>query len=96
VAWIAFVFHLYFFFLLGKIQLVKLTGCLILTAGLGNTPLFRFSHNTGLIWSRNEDSHIDQPGTFVVLSLGILVALYLRGEQNGEKNSFSAIYYFIF
>lgn len=64
----------------------KLTGCLILTAGLGNTSFIGFpvieaaygkdALGTALL--------VDQPGSFVVLStLGIIVAtIYSRHEAN--------------
>lgn len=67
----------------------KLTGCLILTAGLGNTSFVGFpvieaaygkdALGTALL--------VDQPGSFVVLStLGIIVAtIYSRHEVNTKE-----------
>jgi predicted permease len=64
------------------VGLKKLTGCLILTAGLGNTSSLGFllKHYTV---KKEWNSHISEPGTFVVLStLGILVAtMYPRGAK---------------
>jgi predicted permease len=54
-----------------------LTGCLILTAGLGNTSFLGFPIIEALYGQEGMKTAIlvDQPGTFVVLStLGIIVA----------------------
>jgi predicted permease len=91
VAWITFVFSYVFFRFLGNKYgwSKKLTGCLILTAGLGNTSFLGFPIIQALYGAEGMKTAIlvDQPGTFVVLStLGILVAtLYSRGEQKGSQ-----------
>lgn len=67
----------------------KLTGCLILTAGLGNTSFLGFPIIQALYGEEGMKTAIlvDQPGSFVVLStLGILIAtLYSKGEQSGKE-----------
>ena len=89
VAWIGFVVSFLLFHFLGKKYgwSKKLTGCLILTAGLGNTSFLGFPIIEALYGQEGMKTAIlvDQPGTFVVLStLGILVAtMYSKGEPNG-------------
>ena len=65
----------------------KLTGCLIITAGLGNTSFLGFPIIQALYGEEGLKTAIlvDQPGSFVVLStLGILIAtLYSTGSPNG-------------
>ncbi len=91
VAWITFIFSLLFFRFLGNRYgwSKKLTGCLILTAGLGNTSFLGFPIIQALYGAEGMKTAIliDQPGTFVVLStLGILVAtLYSKGEQKNSQ-----------
>jgi predicted permease len=91
VAWITFILSFLFFYFLGKKfnWSKKLTGCLILTAGLGNTSFLGFPIIQALYGAEGMKTAIlvDQPGTFVVLStLGVLVAtLYSRGNQNGGQ-----------
>ena len=89
VAWIGFVVSYLFFSFLGN-RLgwsKKLTGCLILTAGLGNTSFLGFPIIEALYGADGLKTAIlvDQPGSFVVLStLGILVAtVYSSGNPNG-------------
>ena len=89
VAWIAFIVSYLFFSFLGK-RLgwsKKLIGCLILTAGLGNTSFLGFPIIEALYGEEGLKTAIlvDQPGSFVVLStLGILVAtIYSSGNPNG-------------
>jgi len=89
VAWIGFAVSYLFFSFLGK-KLGwsrKLTGCLILTAGLGNTSFLGFPIIEALYGQEGLKTAIlvDQPGSFVVLStLGILVAtLYSSGSSSG-------------
>lgn len=89
VAWIGFVVSFLFFGFLGN-KLgwsKKLTGCLIITAGLGNTSFLGFPIIQALYGEEGLKTAIlvDQPGSFVVLStLGILVAtLYSGGTANG-------------
>ncbi|MFT4984271.1 MAG: putative permease [Flavobacterium sp.] len=88
VAWIGFVVAFLLFRFLGKKYgwSKKLTGCLILTAGLGNTSFLGFPIIEALYGQEGMKTAIlvDQPGTFVVLStLGIIVAtMYSKGEPN--------------
>lgn len=89
VAWITFIGSYLFFSFLGNRfgWSKKLTGCLILTAGLGNTSFLGFPIIQALYGDEGLKTAIlvDQPGTFVALStLGILVAtLYSSGSPNG-------------
>ena len=88
VAWIGFVVAFLLFRFLGKKYgwSKKLTGCLVLTAGLGNTSFLGFPIIEALYGQEGMKTAIlvDQPGTFVVLStLGIIVAtMYSKGEPN--------------
>lgn len=89
VAWIGFIVSYLLFSLLGKKfgWSKKLTGCLIITAGLGNTSFLGFPIIQALYGEEGMKTAIlvDQPGSFVVLStLGILVAtLFSSGSPNG-------------
>lgn len=86
VAWIGFVLSWLFFAGLGKWLgwPKKLIGCLVLTAGLGNTAFVGFPVIEALFGKEGLETAIvvDQPGTFVVVStLGILVAAaYSKGD----------------
>lgn len=88
VAWICFAASALFFWSLGKMfgWSRKLIGCLILTAGLGNTSFIGFPVIEALYGSEGLKTAIlvDQPGTFVVLStLGIaLAAVFSKGQPN--------------
>lgn len=88
-AWIGFIVSYLFFNFLGSRfgWSKKLTGCLIITAGLGNTSFLGFPIIQALYGEEGMKTAIlvDQPGSFVVLStLGILVAtLYSTGSPNG-------------
>lgn len=89
VAWIGFAVSYLFFSFLGK-RLGwsrKLTGCLIITAGFGNTSFLGFPIIEALYGQEALKTAIlvDQPGSFVVLStLGILTAiLYSSGSSGG-------------
>jgi predicted permease len=89
IAWIGFIVSFLFFGFLGW-RLgwsKKLTGCLIITAGLSNTSFLGFPIIEALYGHEAIKTAIlvDQPGTFVVVStLGILVAtLYSSGSPNG-------------
>ena len=88
VAWIGFTVSYLFFSFLGNRfgWSKKLTGCLIITAGLGNTSFLGFPIIQALYGEEGLKTAIlvDQPGSFVVLStLGILVAtLYSTGSLN--------------
>lgn len=79
VAWIAFGLAYFFFNFLGK-QFgwsKKLTGCLIITGGLGNTSFVGIPVVEALFGKEGLETLIivDLPGSFIVLStLGILVA----------------------
>ncbi|SDH35937.1 hypothetical protein SAMN04488062_106135 [Flavobacterium omnivorum] len=89
VAWITFAGAYFLFSFLGKKfgWSRKLIGCLIITAGLGNTSFLGFPIIEALYGEEGLKTAIlvDQPGSFVVLStLGILVAtLYSTGTPNG-------------
>ena len=88
VAWITFIVSFLFFSFLGKRfgWSKKLIGCLIITAGLGNTSFLGFPIIQALYGEEGMKTAIlvDQPGSFVVLStLGIIVAtLYSSGTPN--------------
>jgi len=88
VAWIGFAFSFLFFWLLGKVfgWSKKLTGCLILVGGLGNTSFVGFPIIEALYGKEGLQTAIiiDQPGSFVVLAtLGVIVAtLFSRGTPN--------------
>jgi predicted permease len=87
VAWLGFGLAWLLFGTLGKIYKwsANLTGCLILTAGLGNTSFVGFPVIEALYGKEGLKTAIivDQPGTFVVLStLGIVVAtMYSKGAS---------------
>lgn len=89
VSWIGFVVSYLFFSFLGSKfgWSKKLIGCLIITAGLGNTSFLGFPIIEALYGEEGLKTAIlvDQPGSFVVLStLAILVAtLYSTGSPNG-------------
>lgn len=89
VAWLGFGLAWLLFGIIGKIYnwTAKLTGCLILTAGLGNTSFVGFPVIEALYGKEGLKTAIivDQPGSFVVVStLGILVAAaYSKGTQGG-------------
>lgn len=92
IAWIGFLLSFVFFFTIGKIfkWSNKLTGCLIIVAGLGNTSFVGFPVLEALYGKEAIETGIivDQPGSFVVLStLGVLVAMLYSKEQP----SFSSI-----
>ncbi|MDX5347068.1 MAG: AEC family transporter [Hymenobacteraceae bacterium] len=92
VAWICFAGSALLFWSLGKIYgwSKKLIGCLILTAGLGNTAFIGFPVIEALYGLEGLQTAIliDQPGTFLILSsFGIAVAaVFSKGQP-----SFSAI-----
>lgn len=89
IAWIGFIVAYLLFTLLGKKfgWSKKLVGCLIITAGLGNTSFLGFPIIEALYGQEGMKTAIlvDQPGSFVVLStLGILVAtVFSNGSSNG-------------
>jgi predicted permease len=89
VPWIGFLVSVVFFAYLGyKFKWSKkLTGCLIMTAGFGNTSFLGFPIIQGLYGDDGIKTAIlvDQPGTFVALStFGIIVAtVYSSGQVKG-------------
>lgn len=99
VTWIGFTMSILVFSFLGK-RLKwsrKLTGCLIMTAGFGNTSFLGFPIIQALYGEEGLKMAIvvDQPGTFVVVStLGILVAmLYSSGSVNGMQIAKKIIFF---
>jgi predicted permease len=91
VAWIGFVLAWLFFAGLGKWLgwPKKLIGCLILTAGLGNTSFVGFPIIEALYGKKGLETAIivDQPGTFVVMAtLGIIVAAAYSKESAGVSS----------
>jgi len=91
VAWVGFLVSWLFFAGLGKWLHwpKKLTGCLILTGGLGNTAFVGLPVIEALYGKKGLETAIivDQPGYFVVVStLGILVAaLYSKGMPTASS-----------
>lgn len=90
VAWIGFLLAWLFFGALGKWLgwSKKLTGCLVLTAGLGNTSFVGFPIIEALYGKSGLETAIivDQPGTFVVMAtLGIIVAAAYSRETAGTS-----------
>ncbi len=85
VTWIGFTFSYLIFSFLGKKYgwSKKLIGCLIITAGLGNTSFLGFPIINAVYGSEGLKMAIlvDQPGTFVVLStVAVLVATMSSNE----------------
>ena len=97
IAWIGFVLSYLFFTILGSIfgWSRKLTGCLILMGGLGNTSFVGFPVIEALYGKPGLQTAIivDQPGSFMVMAtLGIIVAaLYSRGTPNPKTIIFKII-----
>ncbi|MET3732824.1 AEC family transporter [Moheibacter stercoris] len=97
VAWIGFGVAALLFIGLGKLfkWSRSLTGCLILTAGLGNTSFVGIPVIEALYGKEGLKTLIlvDLPGTFMVLStLGILVAAtYSRGRTNLKELGFRIV-----
>lgn len=91
VAWIGFMLSFAFFWLLGKAfgWSKKLTGCLILVGGLGNTSFVGFPVIEALYGREGLETAIvlDQTGSFLVLTtLGIIVAsMYSRDIPNASS-----------
>lgn len=90
VTWIGFSVSYLFFSFLGKKYgwSKKLTGCLVMTAGFGNTSFVGFPIIQALYGEEGLKMAIlvDQPGNFVVLStLGIFAA---TAFSNGNANGF--------
>lgn len=90
IAWLGFLFSFLFFFYLGKrLQWSKkLIGCLIITAGLGNTSFVGFPVIQALFGEEGLKTAIivDQPGSFVVMStLGVFTAsLFSKGQTDSK------------
>ncbi|NMH29301.1 AEC family transporter [Flavobacterium silvaticum] len=86
VGWLSFALSFAFFFLIGKWLgfSKKLTGCLVLMCGLGNTSFVGFPIIEALYGKEGLKTAIivDQPGSFMVMAtLGILVAsVYSSGN----------------
>lgn len=91
VAWIGFAVSYLFFSLLGRKYgwSKKLIGCLVMTAGFGNTSFLGFPIIQALYGEEGLKMAIlvDQPGTFVVLStLGVFVTtMYSKGSSDGVQ-----------
>lgn len=91
VAWIAFGLSYLLFSSLGKMYgwSKKLTGCLIITSGLGNTSFVGIPVVEALYGDEALKTLIiiDLPGTFVMLSTaGVMIAtLYSKQKNNGDS-----------
>ncbi|MCU0349268.1 MAG: AEC family transporter [Flavobacterium sp.] len=91
IAWLGFGLSFVFFYALGTYfkWSKKLTGCLILTAGLSNTSFVGFPIIEALYGAEGLKTAIivDQPGSFVVVTtLGILVAAsFSRGNLSTSE-----------
>jgi predicted permease len=99
VAWIAFGFSYLLFTFLGKIYnwSKKLTGCLIITAGLGNTSFVGIPVIQALYGEEALTTLIivDLPGTFVVLStVGIIIATMYSNQKNNNDSIIRKIFGF--
>lgn len=86
IAWLGFLLSFLFFFTLSRLfnWSKRLTGCLIIVSGLGNTSFVGFPVLEAMFGKEAIKIGIivDQPGSFVVLStLGVLVAMLFSKEQ---------------
>ncbi|WLD22543.1 AEC family transporter [Flavobacterium dauae] len=91
VAWIAFGLSFLLFSYLGKINnwSKKLTGCLIITSGLGNTSFVGIPVVQALYGDDGLNTLIiiDLPGTFVALStVGVLVATMYSNQKGTDES----------
>lgn len=90
IAWLGFVLSYLFFNTLGNTfgWSRKLTGCLVLMGGLGNTSFVGFPIIEALYGKQGLETAIivDQPGSFMVMAtLGIVVAaLYSKGKPDAK------------
>lgn len=91
IAWIGFVLSFIFFYVIGK-KLGwpnRLIGCLVITAGLGNTSFVGFPIIQALYGEEGIKTAIivDQPGSFVVMAtLGIITAgIFAKGDSNSSE-----------
>lgn len=99
IAWLGFGLAFIFFYSLGTYLgwSKKLIGCLVLTAGLGNTSFVGFPVVEALFGSKGIETAIviDQPGTFVVMAtMGIIVATLFSRETLSTKNIIKKIMFF--
>lgn len=99
VAWICFIGSVILFWSLGKILgwSDKLTGCLILMAGLGNTAFIGYPVMEAIYGSEGLKTAIlvDQPGSFMVVStLGIVVAVIFSKGKTSVENILIRIFSF--
>ncbi|MDI1317227.1 AEC family transporter [Flavobacterium sp.] len=91
VAWIGFGLSFLFFYCIGKRfgWPKRLIGCLIITAGLGNTSFVGFPIIQALYGDEGLKTAIivDQPGTFVVMAtLGIITAgIFSKGKSSSTE-----------
>src|SRR5690606_28065721 len=93
VAWLGFLLAFVFFSALGKwLQWPKkLTGCLILTGGLGNTAFIGYPVIEALYGGEGLETAIvlDQAGSFVVMAtMGIIVAAVYSGKKEAGGPSY--------
>jgi len=99
IAWLGFLFSFVFFSILGKLfkWSKKLTGCLIIVAGLGNTSFVGFPVIEALYGQKGLETAIivDQPGTFVVMAtLGILTAaIFSKGKTDIKAISAKILFF---
>ncbi len=99
IAWLGFAFSFVFFSILGK-QFgwsKKLTGCLIIVAGLGNTSFVGFPIIQALYGEKGLETAIivDQPGSFVVMAtLGIITAAFFSKGKPDFKMISKKILFF--
>lgn len=97
IAWVGFMLSFLFFNAMAKIfgWSRKLTGCLILLGGLGNTSFVGFPVIEALYGKQGLETAIivDQPGSFMVMAtLGILVAAsYSKGKPDAKAISLKII-----
>jgi predicted permease len=90
IAWIGFMLSFLFFWFLGKRMgwSRRLIGCLIITAGLGNTSFVGFPIIQALYGEEGLKTAIivDQPGSFVVMAtLGIITAaIFAKGKPSSK------------
>ncbi len=91
IAWIGFLLSFVFFYVIGK-RLGwpnRLIGCLVITAGLGNTSFVGFPIIQALYGEEGLKTAIivDQPGSFVVMAtLGIITAgIFAKGEPSRNE-----------
>jgi predicted permease len=97
IAWIGFVLSFLFFWFLGKRMgwSRRLIGCLIITAGLGNTSFVGFPIVQALYGEEGLKTAIivDQPGSFLVMAtLGIITAaIFAKGKPNSKEIVFKIL-----